>query len=230
MRKTTWAGARSALAAACLVACSSDADTLAGRDGAEGGTPSTPVLLGRGTPTANPYGVAYPTENLGWVARGAAVQGNIIANLPLKGSAPGSSAIEMVHLSTFLDPEKRTHELLLIVAAEPKNPPAEELFAALEKEPVNGLVTLAVVGRAGGSPATRPATEADLAPVREAHPGVWVLLDPDYAAFGAAFDTTASPWIAMVDTRNMEIVASGVGGVTVSTVVQQRDAARLRTP
>ncbi len=141
-----------------------------------------------------------------------------------------SAELETIYLSTFFDPDKRAHELLLLVATEQGNPIADDLFTALASSPIPGVVVAAVIGRAGGVPGTRLATESDLITVRDAYQDPWVFLDAGFGGFGGAFDGSATPWIGMVDTRTMEIVASGVGGIPRSAVVAELDGVRVRPP
>lgn len=217
-----------------LFGCASSSTPSSGSVGAAGndaGRVSDASLppAPRGTSTANPFGTPYPTQNVGWNARHAGVRGDILTNLALRGYAPASAELETIYLSTFFDPDKRAHELLLIVATEQGNPIADELFTALANAPIPGVAIAAIIGRAG-VPSTRLATESDLITVRDAYHDAWGLLDAGFVGFGGAFDGNATPWIGMVDARTMEIVASGVGGIPRSAVVEQLDGVRARPP
>ena len=102
--------AAGAFALTALFACSSSSTVNSGGTpqdkGVDPGTGQT-QQPGAGSET-NPYGVAYPTTNIGYKARNGSNAGNIIKNYKFLGYRNGDpSKLETISLADYFDPQTK---------------------------------------------------------------------------------------------------------------------------
>jgi hypothetical protein len=234
------------LAALPILACSS-ASSPGGTGGSGGngggGGGGSGQDSGRGvappdgsTGATNPYGVAYPTSNIGIIARSGtsstATPGNIIANFSFLGyvnTDPGTptsvqSAPTTIHLADFYDPAEKKYKILhLNVAARwcaPCNDEADELtgtppYGTGGSSVAKGLASDGIAVFSLLTEGTTLGTAATLSDLK-----TWVTgkgvdytmgIDPEQAMLGVFFTAAAIPWNADVDARTMEILEQGEG-------------------
>jgi hypothetical protein len=228
---------------ACSVACSSTSSPggTGGSGGTGGGGSGYDASKGVAPPdggggTTNPYGVPYPTENIGIYARmgtsASSAPGNVISNFCFLGyvnTDPGTATSDKgspttICLSDFYDPaEKKFKVLHLNVAARwcaPCNDEADELTGSPPYGTGGGSVMsgLAQDGIAVFSLLTEGTTMGTPATVSDLQ--AWVTgkgvdydmgIDPEQAMLGVFFPAAAIPWNADVDVRTMEILEASVG-------------------
>ena len=178
------------------------------------GTPA-PVGQAQGT-EVNPYGKAYPTQNLGYQARAGKRAGNIIRNYKFLGYRDGDPAKgqQVISLADLYDPDMKTNKLIHFSAGAIWCPPCNEEAKALVPL-VAGLKTKKVViiqalieGAARGTGSTL----GDLDIWQQRHKINYTLfVDPEQQNLGQFFDSAAIPWNALIDARSMELLTSGVG-------------------
>lgn len=222
----SWRLAVAGFATAGFFGCSSS-QTVQGPGGPaptgtvdKGVDPGTGQEPGTGT-EKNPYGVAYPTQNIGYQARKDATPGNLIKNYKFLGHRGDTAKLETVSLADFFDPEVRQFKIIRLVAsARWCNPCVQETTAIIPLLPqLKDKKVLIVQALTDGITQGKGATPADLlawinnkafpAPIPTEQ--VPVLLDPDVKNLGQFFDAAAIPWNAVVDARSMEILEAGVG-------------------
>jgi hypothetical protein len=188
----------------------------------------------------NPYGVAYPTANLGYLARRGSVPGNVIENYKFLGhqaAADSGSVLDItkplttVALADYFDPQQKLGPagtgikvIHLSVAAYwcvPCNNETDDTVAVAAGLTAKGVVFVQALddGPAEGT----PATPTDLGNWITKHKSNFTeMLDPGLANLGQFFDAAAVPFNANIDARTMEILSAGVGEpASVTTDVQQ---------
>ncbi len=163
----------------------------------------------------NPYGVAYPTDHVGWNALTGTTRGDRIPNVSLQGYPAGSKSLGTVSLANLFDPEGRTHDVLVIVGGGVEETTGNTTLKVLgpmvgdSQTSSTRIAALAVVGLGKGLEA--PATLSDLSTWRTAYSWATTALDPSFAAFEPAFDAEAVPLVMIIDSRTMEILDRGIG-------------------
>ncbi len=161
----------------------------------------------------NPYGVPYPTANIGTDVRAGSRKGSVIANLSFTGYVPSASGTSTVQLVDLFDPQGKTHGIVALLLASGWDVVSKNMMQTLQG---SGLPTrVAVVSVLGeGKTAGTPATLANLTSWRTqvGIPQAWFLLDPSFNAFpNALYDKTAVPAVIILDARTMEIVSAELG-------------------
>lgn len=162
-------------------------------------------------PALNPYGVAYPTDHLGTKSRDGAGRGDRIANLSLQGYAPGSTALGTVSFANLYDPNRKSHDVIIVVAGSLWDPYTKAGLDAV-KASTKRIATLVVLGE--GTSSGVPATLANLSTWRASYPWATTALDAAFKVFHPFFDAAAVPLFMVIDARTMEIVQGGVGALT----------------
>ncbi len=194
-------------------ACSSSQD--AGVTGTGTGTgPDT-------GPANNPYGVAYPTQHIGYKARRGTAAGDVIANYRFRGykqidptQPVTTGTLGQVQMADFFDPQMKQFKVIHLVVASYWCPPCNQetddtvaLTADLLKE---GIVIVQALN--DGPTQGVGATQADLDKWIGKHKSNFTeMLDPGQQNLGQFFDAAAVPWNANIDARTMEILESGTG-------------------
>ena len=178
----------------------------------DGGSTETDASTGDANANANalnPYGVAYPTKNLGWKVRAGATAGEVAPNVRLVGYAPGAANTASISLADVYDPQGKTHDLVAILLCASWNDPSNQLMAKIGELAPARVAMLAVLGEA--TAAGTPATLTNLTSWRSKVPAtVHNLLDPSWASFTGVRVTTV-PHVVLLDARTMEIVSSESG-------------------
>lgn len=167
-------------------------------------------------PDVNPYGQAYPTDNLGTNPRQGKTPGNRIPNYKFMGYPDGdmSKGLQPVSLAQFFDPEARKYKLLHISASatwcvycREEIQTVAPMKAKLDERKVAWLVSLAE-GPASGVPSTKDDLDKWMKNFSPPYTHVW---DPGNKNFGPFYDAAALPWNCNINAKTMEILASGVG-------------------
>ncbi len=188
-------------------------------------------LTGAGTTQAelNPYGVAYPTNNIGYLARRGTIAGNIIQNYKFQGykAAPESSvvldttqALTQIALADYFDPEgklgpngvgiKVIHLSVAAVWCPPCNDETDQTSQIAAELALQGIVFVQALD--DGATVGTPATTEDLNRWITKHKSNFTeMLDPGLRNLGQFFDAAAVPFNANIDARTMEILSAGVG-------------------
>ena len=178
------------------------------------GTGTASPVPGQGT-EVNPYGVAYPTKNLGYQARAGNRPGSIMRNYKFLGYRDGDrSKTEVISMADYFDPEMKAHKVIHFSAGALWCPPCNAEAEALVPE-IAGLKTKKVTviqaiieGDARGSGSTAD----DLNVWQQRHKiNFTIFLDPQQGNLGQFFEAAAIPWNAYLDARSMEVLESGVG-------------------
>ena len=170
----------------------------------------------------NPYGVAYPSENLGFQARKQNTPGNVMRNYKFQGyphadpqsMVDSSKGLEGVALADYFDPEMRKYKVIhLSVAAvwcPPCNQETEDTVAVAATLLAQKVVFVQAID--DGPIQGRPADKSDLDGWSLKHKSNFTeVLDPGLTNFGEFFNAAAVPWNANLDARTMEILSAGVG-------------------
>jgi hypothetical protein len=172
---------------------------------------------------SNPDGVVYPGAPYGHNARAGTTAGNIIQNYKFLGYPNGNpgAGLQTVSLADYYDPCQKRYKMLHITVAGvwcgPCNNETVDLVNNEQALLGDGIVLLQAIDD-GGTEGV-PATLMDLNYwITVHHPSFTEMLDPGNYNLGAFFQANAIPWNANVDVRTMEILTSGVGGVTASDV------------
>ncbi|MBX3187651.1 MAG: hypothetical protein KF819_11575 [Labilithrix sp.] len=164
----------------------------------------------------NPYGVPYPTDNIGTKPRAGSVRGDRIANASFQGYAPGKTTLGTVSFADLYDPQGKTHDVVIVVAGGLWDAYTPQTLNAI-KASTKRIATLAVLGE--GTTPGAPATLANLATWRTSHSFATTALDAGFKVFGSYFDATAVPFVMFIDARTMEIASAGVGGITTTQAI-----------
>jgi thiol-disulfide isomerase/thioredoxin len=196
----------SVLVAACSGASSSEQD---------------PGIAGNELPGAkevNPYGVAYPTKNLGQNPRAGGTPGNVVRNFKFLGYPGGGEAVarglQTMQLADYFDPEMRKNKIIMVSVAGVWCGPCQEetrstVPIAKELE-AKGVVLLQALG--DGPIQGKGATKEDLDGwVQRFSVNFNIVLDPDLKNMGPFFERGAIPFNMVVDARSMEILYAGTG-------------------
>jgi hypothetical protein len=159
----------------------------------------------------NPYGVPYPTDNIGTNARSGSQRGDRVKNHNFQGYQPSSSTLGKVALADFYDPQGKKYDAVVMVGA--------TLWSSVDQPTLNAIsgstrriATVAVLGE-GTSPGT-PATLTNLATFRTKNTFAATGLDAGFTMLGVYFDAAAVPFVMVIDARTMEIASAAVGGLT----------------
>ncbi len=181
------------------------------------------------TAETNPYGVAYPTQNLGYLARRGNVAGNVIENYKFLGHQAAANSgsvldptqpLTTVSLADYFDPQQKLGPngtgikvIHLSVAAYwcvPCNNETDDTVAVAAGLTAKGVVFIQALDD-GPSEGT-PATPQDLSNWINKHKSNFTeMLDPGLRNLGQFFDAAAVPFNANIDARSMEILSAGVG-------------------
>ena len=177
----------------------------------------------------NPYGVPYPTSNIGYLARRGNVAGNVIQNYkfqgymgPADGSAQTdtSAGLKNVALADFFDPQgklgpngtgiKIIHLSVAAVWCGPCNDETDQTSSVAASLAQQGAVFVQALD--DGAQVGTPATQTDLNTWIVKHKSNFTeMLDPGLKNLGQFFDAAAVPFNANIDARTMEILSAGVG-------------------
>lgn len=167
-------------------------------------------------PDKNPYGVDYPTDNIGYTARSGNRPGNRIANFKFLGypDADKSKGLQPISLAQFFDPESRKYKLIHLVASAVWCPPCQQeaeivtpLKAKFEEKKIVWLVSL-VEGPVRGKGSTQKDLDGWIDQFKSPYTH-W--LDPSNAKMGPFYDVAAIPWNADINAQTMEILSSKTG-------------------
>lgn len=170
----------------------------------------------------NPYGVEYPTKNIGLEPRKGSIPGNVMKNYKFRGIAHAdantavdpSAELTTVSLADYFDPETRNFKVIHLNVASVWCPPcnAETEQAVAQAAKIAGLKVAFVQVLADGPVQGTGATVQDLQFwIKKHNPKFPQLLDPDLKNLGQFFDAAAVPWNADLDARTMEILSAGTG-------------------
>ena len=216
-RASTKASVASALVCALATFGCGASSTGAAAPPDDAGQGLPPPETGGAVMGTNPYGVPYPTNNIGFDARKGSIPGNQIQNYKFLGYPGGdvSKGIQTISLADFYDPEgKLGYKLLhLGVAAVWCTPCNEETQATVPLIP--GFLEQGVVFAQAlddGATMGTGATPADLMSwINKYHSNFTEMLDPGNMNLGMFFNAAAVPWNAIIDARSMEILTANVG-------------------
>lgn len=177
-------------------------------------------LEGEGTassaPDTNPYGVPYPTENIGTEARRGTRSGNRIANFKFLGYPDGDTTkgLQRIALANYFDPEVRQYRLIHIQASgswctfcRQETEVVTPLAPQLKEKKVVWLMSLAE-GPAVGTPSTKADLDKWINAYKSPFTHLW---DSGNKNLGIFYDSAALPWNCTIDARTMEILDAGVG-------------------
>jgi hypothetical protein len=177
---------------------------------------------------ANPYGVPYPTDDIGTMAREESIRGQRIQNFKFLGYAnpkQGSPTIDTgplvtIALSDFYDPLNKKYKLLHISGdsmwCNPSNEETDMVVPAAAALAEKGIVILQALSE--GYTVGTGAVPMDLMSwVQNKGIDYNLVLDPELANLGVFVTEAVIPWNADIDVRTMEILDEGVGydGMTV---------------
>ena len=212
---------RSSLFALSLVAlgCSSSggSSTPVGNQGVTGPgeTATEPAAV-------NPYGKAYPTQNLGYNARTQTQAGNILRNIKFQGyktaqgtTVSASGKTQPLSLSELYDPDMKNgfkvlHLTVSSVWCNPCNVETEEMVAIAPDATSKQILFFQAL--ADGPDVGTGATVADLDFWAGKHKFNFPLvLDPSLKSLGPLFTAGAVPFNANIDLRSMEILSASAG-------------------
>jgi hypothetical protein len=184
-----------------------------------------------GTPTGgtevNPYGVAYPTSNLGVNARAGTRPGNRIANYKFYGyvGPHQSKELKVISMADFFDPETRNYKVIWFSAASRWCTVCQSETAEMVKV-VDELAAKKVIfiqALVDGLVTGRGATVNDLDKwSNDRKLNFPVMLDPGVKNLGEFFQASAVPWNAAIDARSMEVLSSSVGAPPSITSAAER--------
>ncbi len=170
----------------------------------------------------NPYGIAYPTMNLGTQARTGTIPGNVIQNYKFLGfpnASPGSATNDTgqpqeISLADYFDPKNSKYKLLHISVAamwcNPCNQETDELVTDVASLAKEGVVLVQALD--DGPIEGTGATLGDLTQwIANKSVDYTMVLDPNNDNLGVFFDAAAIPWNANIDVRTMEILSASTG-------------------
>lgn len=205
----------SALAIA-LVACSSSDSTTSTPTPQDQGATGGGDTSATSAPDVNPYGVPYPTTNIGTAPRQGTTPGNVMQNFKFLGYKDGNIAngLTAISLADYFDPQRKQYKMIHIQAAglwciycKQEAMSVATLAAELEKRQVAWIVSIAE----GVTPGTA-ATSGDVQTWIKAYQDPYThLVDPSNHNFGAFYNAAALPWNANLDAKTMEIISSDEG-------------------
>jgi hypothetical protein len=164
---------------------------------------------------ANPDGVPYPTDRIGWTAHKGTIPGDRIANLAFQGYVDSNRAagLKTVSLADYFDPSAtRVKAIHIQISATWCSICASETratVAAREALVAEGAVLLQMIAQGPVSP--RSPTLTDVTGWMDKHQtNFTVLLDPQAKRTGP-LGVTGFPFNALIDPRSMEILAANLG-------------------
>lgn len=183
----------------------------------------------QGQAELNPYGVAYPTSNIGYLARRGSVPGNVIQNYKFQGYQAAadsstqldtSAGLKNIALADFYDPQgklgpngvgiKIIHLSVAAVWCPPCNDETDQTSQVAASLTQQGVVFVQALD--DGAQVGTPATQKDLDGWIVKHKSNFTeMLDPGLKNLGQFFDAAAVPFNANIDARSMEILSAGVG-------------------
>lgn len=181
---------------------------------ADGSTPPADATPGDATAESpkNPYGVPYPTKNLGWQARLDKNPGNVIPNVSVTGYLPGKTLTSKLSLVDVFDPDGKTHDLVAVLLCASWDSVSNKMMADLSSAAPNRVALFSVMGE--GPTQGVAATLQNLETWRAKVPSVaFNGLDPSFSQF-TGVRVTALPTIVLLDARTMEIVSLEAGAPT----------------
>lgn len=197
-----------------LAACASKSSTPEQDKGLEGEGETAAATA----PDKNPYGVAYPTDNIGTTPRIGDRAGNRIQNYKFLGypNADKSQGLQPISLAQFFDPEGREYKIIHIqasgvwcTACQAETEAVVPIAQKLKEMKAVWLVSLAE-GPTPGSPSKQKDLDGWIDQFKSPFTH-WI--DPGNAKLGPFYDRTALPWNANIDATTMEILTSGTGAV-----------------
>jgi hypothetical protein len=199
---------------AIFIACSSS-DQDPGLEGAG-------VSAADSAPDTNPDGKAYPTDNIGVVARKGATSGNRIANYKFLGypDADESKGLQPISLAQFYDPTGARYRIIHIQAAGVwcAACKSETEVVVPNKKLLDDTKTVWLVSMAEGATQSVPSKQSDLNNWISTYKSPFThWLDPGNQKLGPFYDRSALPWNANIDAKTMEILTSATGAVTSAT-------------
>jgi hypothetical protein len=160
----------------------------------------------------NPYGVPYPTNNLGWKARVGNTPGSVIPNVSVTGYLPGKTLTSKLSLVDVFDPDGKTHDLVAVLLCASWDAVSNKMMADLSGAAPRRVALFSVMGE--GPTVGVAATLTNLETWRAKVPSVaFNGLDPSFSQF-TGVQVTALPTIVLLDARTMEIVSLEAGGPT----------------
>jgi hypothetical protein len=180
----------------------------------------------------NPYGVPYPTANLGTQARSGTTPGNVIQNFTFLGYAnptPGTLTDDkgsptQISLADFYDPANKKYKVLHINASAMWCGPCNQETDAITKLGVvaglakDGAAILSALteGNVRGTGSTLADLKTWIGINRtsiQGGPGIDydMVLDPEAFNLSVFFNADAVPFNLDIDVRTMEILDKGVG-------------------
>jgi hypothetical protein len=170
----------------------------------------------------NPYGVAYPTQNLGYDQRVGNRPGNILRNLRFQGykttqgtAVEPSGKLESISLADLFDPElkngfKVLHITVSSVWCTPCNEETKEMVSVAPDAATKSVLFFQAL--ADGPAVGTGATLDDLDSwVTDHKVNFMQVLDPSLKALGPLFTAGAVPFNANIDLRSMEILSAAAG-------------------
>lgn len=164
----------------------------------------------------NPYGVAYPTDGIGRLARAGTARGQRMPNLAFQAFVDGdrSRGLSQVQLADFFDPEARRYRVLLFTAvATWCSVCSEETHAATkarERLTAAGVGVLQAVVN-GNTVQLGPSQGEVEAWITRHDVAFTVGIDVRARRVYPELGVTNVPHNFLVDTRTMEILESAVG-------------------
>jgi hypothetical protein len=174
----------------------------------------------------NPYGVPYPTKNLGWTARVGNTPGSVIPNVSVTGYLPGKSLTSTLSLVDVFDPDGKTHDLVAVLLCASWDPISNKMMADLSAAAPNRVALFSVMGQ--GPTVGVAATLTNLETWRAKVPSVaFNTLDPSFSQF-TGVRVTAFPTVVLLDARTMEIVSLEQGAPSDPKATFEADAATVK--
>ena len=167
---------------------------------------------------ANPDGVPYPTDNIGWTARKGTIRGDRIANMAFQGYADSNRAagLKTVSLADYFDPSAARYKAIHIqISATWCSICASETratVAAREMLVAEGAVLLQVIAQGAVSP--NGPSLADFTGWMDKHQTNFTVLLDARAKRTAPLGVAGFPFNVLIDPRTMEILTANLGAPT----------------
>jgi hypothetical protein len=160
----------------------------------------------------NPYGVAYPSDHLGFAARKGATAGDRVKNFKFVGypDADRSKGLQPISLADYFDPEGRSYKIIHVSVAgvwctwcQAEVKALVPLVPQLKDKKVIYLTALSE------DISHKPAQQSDLNYWCDVYkPNYTQVLDPGNAELGPFFTSAGIPWNGNFDARTMEVLSS----------------------
>jgi len=161
--------------------------------------------------SANPDGVAYPTEDWGARPRSASGPGQRIPDFSFQGypDSKREDGLQVVSFADFYDPEQVRYKLMYLVAVVGWCPHCQaetrRIVANTDKLRAEGVVIVQTMME--GADPDRPLSLVDVDDwVASMGTRFTVLIDVEAKRLGTVADISGVPWNAMIDTRSMEVL------------------------